>query len=113
VDLRRAVEISLIIKQVFETAIMTELAPRTQIDIFVTVLQVRCPVSPPRAVDLMIPLVKADGGTRTAGINAVTLALIDAGIPMRDFVVACAAGLADNTPLMGPSLNFCGFLHVR
>ena len=28
-----------------------------------------------------------------AGINAATLALADAGIPMRDLVVACSAGM--------------------
>jgi exosome complex component RRP41 len=82
---RRGIEISLVIKQVFETAIMTELAPRSQIDIYVQILQ-------------------ADGGTRCASINAATLALIDAGIPMRDFVVACSAGCFDGTPLM--DLNY-------
>eukprot|EP01125_Pyxidicula_operculata_P009606 TRINITY_DN3156_c0_g2_i1.p1 TRINITY_DN3156_c0_g2~~TRINITY_DN3156_c0_g2_i1.p1 ORF type:complete len:245 (-),score=31.12 TRINITY_DN3156_c0_g2_i1:600-1334(-) len=82
---RRSVEISLIIKQVFEEAIMTDLCPHSQIDIYVQVLQ-------------------ADGGTRCASINAATLALIDAGIPMKDFVVACAAGCADNVPLM--DLNY-------
>jgi len=82
---RRATEISLIIKQVFEAAIMTDWAPRSQIDIYINVLQ-------------------ADGGTRCAAINAATLALIDAGIPMRDFVVACAAGCADTVPLM--DLNY-------
>lgn len=43
-------------------------------------------------------------GTRCACINAACLAIIDAGIPMRDFVVACAAGYYDKTPLV--DLNF-------
>lgn len=47
-------EISMVIKQVFEAAIMVDLLPHSQIDIFLTVLQ-------------------ADGGTRTAAINAATL----------------------------------------
>ena len=90
---RRSIEISLIIQQIFQDTIMTELSPRSQIDIFITVLQ-------------------ADGGTwkkvgylligtRCAGINAATLEVIDAGIPIRDFAVACAAGCYEGTPLMG------------
>ena len=73
---RRNAEISLVIRQTFESVIMTHLFPRTQIDIFMQVLQ-------------------ADGGTRCACINAASLALLDAGIPMRDFVVSCAAGMID------------------
>jgi len=61
---------------------MTSLFPRTQIDIYLQVLQ-------------------ADGGTRCAAINAATLALMDAGIPMKDFVVACSAGYINNTPIVG------------
>ncbi|KAH7423791.1 hypothetical protein KP509_12G074100 [Ceratopteris richardii] len=71
---RRSVEISLVIRQSMEAAIMTHLLPRTQIDIFVHVLQ-------------------ADGGTRSACINAASLALADAGIPMRDIVASCASDL--------------------
>lgn len=40
-------------------------------------------------------VLQADGGTRCACINAASLALIDAGIPMKDFVVSCAAGMID------------------
>jgi exosome complex component RRP41 len=82
---RRSTEISLLLKQTFEAAIMSHLFPRSQIDIFVQVLQ-------------------ADGGTRCAAINAATLALIDAGVPMKDFVVACAAGYVDGTPIL--DLNY-------
>ncbi|KAL6047993.1 Exosome complex component RRP41 [Balamuthia mandrillaris] len=79
---RRATEISLVMRQTLEAAIMTSLFPRSQIDIFVQILQ-------------------ADGGTRCAAINAATLALIDAGIPMRDFVVSAAAGYINGTPILG------------
>jgi exosome complex component RRP41 len=82
---RRATEISLVIRQTFESVIMTSLFPKTQIDIFVQVLQ-------------------ADGGTRCACINAASLALIDAGIPMKDFVISCAGGFVSNTPLV--DLNY-------
>ncbi|KAJ7533229.1 hypothetical protein O6H91_13G038500 [Diphasiastrum complanatum] len=81
---RRSTEISLVIRQTMESAILTHLLPRSQIDIFVQVLQ-------------------ADGGTRSACINAAALALADAGIPMRDLVASCAAGFLNNTPLLEDS----------
>ena len=40
-------------------------------------------------------------GNRCASINAGTLALIDAGIPMKDFVCACSATYLEDTPLLG------------
>ena len=82
---RRNLEISLAIKQTFEEAILVTQFPGSMINIYVQVLQ-------------------ADGGTRCASINAITLACVVAGIPMKDFVVACAAGCIDNTPLL--DLNY-------
>ena len=40
-------------------------------------------------------------GTRSACINAATLALADAGIPMRDLVTSCSSGYLNSTPLLG------------
>lgn len=40
-------------------------------------------------------------GTRAACINAATLALADAGVPMRDLVASCAAGYLSGTPILG------------
>ncbi len=75
---RREVELSKVIRESLEPAIFMEYYPRTMIDLFIEVLQ-------------------ADGGTRCASITAASLALADSGIPMRDLVVACAAGKADDT----------------
>ncbi|MBS7615374.1 exosome complex exonuclease Rrp41 [Candidatus Bathyarchaeota archaeon] len=72
---RREVELSKVIREAFEPAIFLEKFPRTSIDLFIEVLQ-------------------ADGGTRCAGVTVASLALADAGIPMRDLIVACAAGKA-------------------
>ena len=48
-------------------------------------------------------------GNRCASINAGTLALIDAGIPMKDFVCACSATFLEDTPLLGePGVYVCG-----
>jgi exosome complex component RRP41 len=82
---RQGQEMSLLIQQVFESAVLTDLSPRSQIDIYVQVLQ-------------------SDGGAKCASINAACLALIDAGVPMRDFVVSCSAGFYDKSPLL--DLNY-------
>jgi exosome complex component RRP41 len=73
---RRDVELSKVIREALEPAVFLEYYPKTSIQVYIEILQ-------------------ADGGTRCAGITAASLALADAGIPMRDLVVACAAGKAD------------------
>lgn len=75
---RREIELSKVIRESLQPSIFMEYYPRTMIDVFIEILQ-------------------ADGGTRCASITAASLALADAGIPMRDLVVACAAGKADDT----------------
>ena len=74
---RREVELSKVIRDALEPVIFTELFPRTGIDLFIEVLQ-------------------SDGGTRCAGITAASIALADAGIPMKDLIAACAAGKIDD-----------------
>ena len=70
---RRELELSKVIRESLEPSIMSEYFPRATIDLFIEVLQ-------------------ADAGTRCAGITAASLALADAGIPMRELVAGCAAG---------------------
>jgi exosome complex component RRP41 len=43
-------------------------------------------------VDVYIEVLQADAGTRCAGLTAASVALADAGIPMRDLVTSCASG---------------------
>jgi exosome complex component RRP41 len=49
---RKAQEIALAVKQSFETVVMCELYPKSQIDIFITVLQADGGISPPHSVAL-------------------------------------------------------------
>ena len=70
---RRSVEISKVISEALTAAVMVEQFPRTQIDVFIEVVQ-------------------ADAGTRIASLTAASVALANAGIPMKDFVVGCTAG---------------------
>ncbi|XP_023579651.1 exosome complex component RRP41 isoform X3 [Octodon degus] len=86
---RKSCEMGLQLRQTFEAAILTQLHPRSQIDIY---------VQPLRGV-VSLQVLQADGGTYAACVNAATLAVLDAGIPMRDFVCACSAGFVDGTAL--------------
>ena len=70
---RRSQEISMVIRQCLEPAIFLEEYPKTGIYVYIDIIQ-------------------ADAGTRTAAINAASVALADAGIPMRDLVTSVAAG---------------------
>jgi exosome complex component RRP41 len=78
---RREVELSKVIRECLEPSVFVDLYPRTGIDVFVEVLQ-------------------ADGGTRCASITAASLAIADAGVPLRDLVVACAAGKVEDSVVL-------------
>jgi exosome complex component RRP41 len=78
---RRSIELSKVIRLALEPAIFLEEFPKATIDIFVEILQ-------------------ADGSTRVTGINAASLALASAGIPMKDLVTACSVGKAEDTLIL-------------
>ena len=78
---RRSQEISKIISEALTNVVFTEYFPRASIDVYIEVLQ-------------------ANAGTRCAGLTAASVALADAGIPMRDLVASCAAGKAANTVVL-------------
>lgn len=73
---RREIEISLVLRRAMESTIFLEEYPRSIIDVYVEVLQ-------------------SDGGSRCASITAVSAALADSGISMRDLIVGCAVGKID------------------
>ncbi len=52
---------------------------------------------PNTVVDVFIQIPKADAGTRVAGLNAASIALAHAGIPMREMISAIAVGKVDKT----------------
>lgn len=78
---RRSQEISKIISEALTHVVFTEYFPRASIDVYIEVLQ-------------------ANAGTRCAGLTAASVALADAGIPMRDMVASCAAGKVVNTVVL-------------
>jgi exosome complex component RRP41 len=69
------------IKETFEPIVQTSLYPRSQIDVYVTVLQ-------------------QDGGLLAACINGTTLALAAAGVPLTDLVCAVSVGTHGPAPLL-------------
>ncbi len=50
---------------------------------------------PNTVIDVQIYILQADAGTRTAGLNAASMALAHAGIPMKDLVCSVAVGKQD------------------
>jgi len=78
---RRSQEISKIISEALEHVVFTEFFPRTSIDVYIEV-------------------VEANAGTRCAGLTAASVALADAGVPMKGLVASCAAGKVANTVVL-------------
>jgi len=78
---KRTLELASTIKSTFEPVVQTSIYPRSQIDIFVQVLQ-------------------QDGGLLQACINGTTLALANAGIPLLDFVCAVTGGVHSTSPML-------------
>lgn len=68
----------MVIRESLEPAIFSIMFPRTAVDIYIEVVQ-------------------ADGGTRCASLTAASLALADAGVPLKDLVAGCAAGKIEGT----------------
>lgn len=81
---RKSTAAAIVVQRLFEGVILLAEYPRCQIDIYVQVLQ-------------------NDGGTLVAAVNAACLALINAGVAMSDYVVACSVGYVDNTFVADPN----------
>nr|ODO01001.1 exosome complex component RRP41 [Cryptococcus depauperatus CBS 7855] len=79
---KRLQEIGAAIRQTFEPVIMTQLYPRSEIAIDVQIVDSRCT------------------GILPIAINATTLALLDAGISILDYVTSVSVGLHLKQPLL-------------
>lgn len=73
---RREHEISMVLRQALEPMLFLKMYPRAVVDVYIMVLE-------------------ADGGSRCASATVASLALADAGIPMRGLIAGCAAGKID------------------
>ena len=70
---RRSLDMESVLRKTFEGTVMLEQYPRSEIHI-------------------TVHLIESDGSVICALINAVTLALMDAGVSMVDMVTACSVG---------------------
>lgn len=75
---RRSTEISKITEWALEPVLMLDKFPNMVVDVYINIIQ-------------------ADAGTRCAGINAASMALAHAGIPMKDIVSSISVGKLDKT----------------
>jgi exosome complex component RRP41 len=72
---RRLIEMAHLLKRALEATILLQLYPKSRIQVQVVILA-------------------DDGGRLCAAINAASVALVDAGIPVKDILCACSAGYA-------------------
>jgi exosome complex component RRP41 len=73
---RRSMEISKITEWALAPAVMLDKFPNTVVDVHINIIQ-------------------ADAGTRCAGINAASMALAHAGIPMKNLISSVSVGKLD------------------
>ena len=73
---RRSTEISKVITEAFTHVVTLEEFPKSIVDVFINILQ-------------------ADASTRCAAINAASLAVALAGVPMKNLITSCSVGKID------------------
>ena len=76
---RRVIQMQETIASTFQQSLFTHLYPHS-------------------TISLSIHVLSQDGSLLAACLNAATLALIDAGIPMKDYIAACTCGLTPPAP---------------
>jgi len=81
---RRLAEYALAVRRALPQALMTHLYPRSDIR-------------------LHLQLLTSDGADLTACVTAATLALVDAGVAMTDFVVGTTVSVLDGRVLLDPT----------
>lgn len=80
---------------------MTELFPQSEVNINVQVLQSDGGIYNVSSYCMHTVIHIVIAGDYSVCVNAATMALIDAGIPMKDFVCACSASYVEDTSILG------------
>ncbi|GAA5921418.1 hypothetical protein JCM6882_005457, partial [Rhodosporidiobolus microsporus] len=81
---RRTIELAAAVKSTFEPVLLLHLYPRSSIDIYLQVWE-------------------NDGSLLQASINATTLSLISAGLPLSDYICALTLASYPSLPPLGPA----------
>jgi exosome complex component RRP41 len=77
-----------LVKDMIESVVLFENIPHSDLDIHISVLQ-------------------DDGSLESASINAINLALIDAGVPMKDYLVSCSCGFFNGKAILDVTYAEC------
>ena len=83
---RRLIELAQLIQRAVTATLLLQLYPKSRIQVQIVILS-------------------DDGGRLCAAINAASAAIIDAGLPMKDVLCACSAGISTSTDLTLIDLN--------
>jgi exosome complex component RRP41 len=94
---RRTLEFAAAIRDTFDPVVQTHLYPRSEIDIYVQILQQD---GGKACISILILDIESVAGVLQACINATTLALITAGIPLTDYVAAMTCGVHSTSPIL-------------
>ncbi len=78
---KRSIEFESNLKSMFASLILSDSLEHSEVEIHVQVLQ-------------------DDGSTESAAINAISLALVHAGVPLRDLLVSCSSGAYNGVSLV-------------
>jgi len=78
---RKSIEVSKNLQCLVEHLIVQDTFPGSQVDVYIEVIQ-------------------DDGGAYAACINAMTLALVDAGLPIRDYLIATTATITQDIKML-------------
>lgn len=78
---RRATEIGKVVKGALSSSVFLEEFPTATIDVY-------------------MEIISANAGTRCVALNAGSIALADAGIPMKEIISSCAAGKINGKPAL-------------
>ena len=78
---KRSIEFESNLKSMFASLILSDSLEHSEIEIHAQVLQ-------------------DDGSTESAAINAISLALVHAGVPMKDLLVSCSSGAYNGVSLV-------------
>lgn len=102
----RSVEITSNLVKVFDAAILTESYPHSQIDIYfgkliyLSLFRESITTHFFSSSLQLAEVIQSDGSNYAACVNAASLAIIHAGIPMKDIVCGCSAGFINGKPIV-------------
>lgn len=98
---RKSIEISASLNSLIGNIVVQDTFPGSQVDVYVELIQDDGgSYAASESCNFYTPTLKKVNSLRILGINATILALVDAGIPIRDYVVACTATMTHSLAMI-------------